>query len=282
MTEPANNWSARIAELQPGMAAAMLEQHGADEGALWLQDLPAGIAATVLSSMLPRDALECLKRMDVAATAQVLEAMGAVRAVPLLRLFEDSLRNRILDHCSEHIEALRFLLRYPDSVVGAWMQTDVFLLPRDVSVGEALQRIRSATVEPPRDIFVVNRQQQISGAVLASALLRQDPERALTGVIRPVPYRLRTRTALWAVRDHPGWRDWEALPVVNRENRLVGVLQATELRRRLKLQTGGDGARGSVSSDGLLELAEWSWQGLADLLDAALKQDAKPGERKHG
>ncbi len=261
----------RIAQRRPELAARVLEQRPAPEAAKLLAQWPGAIAAACLRSMMPREATARLRLVPPDKLARILAELSPTTAAGLMRpLAQDMVAALLTDAPDAVAKPVRFLLRYPDSVVGAWMQTDPLLLPQDADVATALELARSSASELDRQLFVVDRQQRLQGAVAAAGLLREDPASPLARILQAATAALPGRTDLRAAIEHPGWERWDPLPVINRERRVVGLLHHADLRQALR-ESQNWGPTQPPLSGSVLELLDMSWHGLADLLDGGLR-----------
>lgn len=86
------------------------------------------------------------------------------------------------------------------------------------------------------DPFVIDRNQRLLGYVELADLLRADPSTLLGRLVRPSPHRLAAQTLLTGLREHQGWRDVSTLPVVERDDRLVGAFTHAALQRALSIE----------------------------------------------
>ncbi len=88
-------------------------------------------------------------------------------------------------------------------------------------------------------------------------------------------------TPTTAVRTHPGWRSFHALPVTDEEGRLVGAIRYQTLRR---LEQEIDAARGEqITTQTVGALGELFHLGVAGMIEgvasAAAPRGARPARR---
>lgn len=275
----------RIARRRPEFAAQLLERQSRTAARELLAELSPRTAANSLACMLPREAAACIKGMDAARAAPIIAVLSPVVAASFLRLLSDAELRGLLGALPERSALpLRFILRYSSTMIGAWMEAGGFVLPLEATVGEARERARLGDAELERMIYVVDRRQKLRGAVPTSALLREAEDRALSEILQSAPFSLRGRAELHLALDHPGWQNWDPLPVLDREQRVVGLLHYSALRSGLKSASSSPSPSSAVDGS-LLELLELSWQGLSDLLEGSLSLapglvGRKPTERK--
>jgi magnesium transporter len=131
--------------------------------------------------------------------------------------------------------ATRLLLNYSEDAVGAWMHANISTLPDDCSVEDAIGRIRAEQLAVDIGFsLVVDRSRNLQGRVTLTQLLRAPGDAALTAVMTRDNRSISARTALRSAQDNPLWREQDCIVVTNRNQKLVGVLRHTDLRKGLE------------------------------------------------
>lgn len=140
------------------------------------------------------------------------------------------------------------LLGYPPESTGRRMTPEVLALPAGLSVGEALDHVRR-NAEGAETIYmlpVVAEGRCVTGVVSLRRLLVTDPAVAVASVLtKPVTARANDDQEVSArlVRDH----GLVALPVVDDENRLLGVFTVDDAMRVLEAEESEDIARSGAT-----------------------------------
>jgi Mg/Co/Ni transporter MgtE len=128
----------------PGEAARVLERMTAPEAAALFGKVPARAGVPVLTAMLPSVAARVIGLLEAKIALSMLTAAGSQAAVAVLRQVPEPKRSQLIEGLPTAAAiASRLLLGYPDDSVGAWADPDIVVLPPEVSVGEALARVRS-------------------------------------------------------------------------------------------------------------------------------------------
>jgi magnesium transporter len=224
------------------LARQFLVEHPA-EGALALERLPLeqraavvgalpGDAAPALARMTPFAAAECLARLTPEQAAGALERLTLDTALALLRALPGESADRVVRGLpAERQEALQRVLRYPEGTAGALMDPSVLSLPDDITIGEAKIRVRRQGRGVLYYLFVVDRDRRLVGVLdvpeLMSARTRDTVRAAMHEPVQHLP----AWTPAAAVRTHPGWRSFHAMPVTDEAGRLVGAIRYQTLRR---------------------------------------------------
>lgn len=255
--------SLALLDRHPEAAAAVLEAQPVKGVAGFLEQIPARLGGPVLARMLPFHAARCLLEAPPACAAALLREMPPAVAATALRQWPAPRRETLLNDLPVRLAfALRLLLGYPETTIGAWMDPEPPLLPLEVDAGGALARLCAEARDLDRVVFVVDREQQLQGSVRLAELLRAAPSLPVAALLQREGPSLAARTDLLSCRDHAAWAEHDVLPVRARDGRLVGVLHHDQLRRALAVHR--DSAAGGR---GRLELADGYWLGLAQVVE---------------
>ncbi len=221
---------------QPAAAAAILEQQPLEQVAAFLAALPHTYGALVLTRMLPQYGARLCRSLQPSAAAGMLSQMDISLVAAVMRQCDDELAERLLELLPDKTRlACRLLLNYSEDAVGAWMHANVSTLPLDCSVEEALQRIGQE--QQALDVgfsLVVDRERFLHGTVTPTALMRAPPSTPVSSVMTRGNAAIAARTALKTALDNPLWAERDAIAVVNRMQKLVGVLRHVDLRNGLQ------------------------------------------------
>jgi hypothetical protein len=170
----------------------------------------------------------------------------------------------------------RVLLGYPEDTVGAWADPHVVALAPELGALEALALVRGEPEGEAGEVFVVGADRRLLGVVDLATLLRAPEWRTLSAIMRPPAATLAAVMPLSGATSHRAWKHSTALPVVERGERLIGVLRLAALAGAVA------GARGGREPDGDMTLVEYGarsyWDVVVGLVRAclALVPAAKP------
>jgi magnesium transporter len=220
----------------PADAARVLETVPAPEAAALVASLPARAMAPVLVAMLPPRAARVLVALDDNRALELLSAAGAHGAVAVLRHVPEPRRTRLVEGLSTATAvASRLLLGFPEDTVGAWTDPDVIAIPPSTTAAEALERVRRDRDAQAVEIYVVAADGRLKGTVALADLLRA-PAATTMDALMSDAITLPAAMPLAAALAHPAWRRATSLPVVERGERLIGVLGAAKLDEALLLR----------------------------------------------
>jgi magnesium transporter len=267
-------------ESHPEKAAMSLEQVPVENVTALLSEAPVEIAARVIVHMAPYFGVECLKSLPVEFAGEVFGLMPRDHSALVLRRMRPEDRKRLLDAAPPSVSSgLGLLLRFPEYTAGALMDPDVLSLPSDISVGDALNRVRHSGARIFYYVYIIDRERRLTGVINLRELIEASEVKLLEDVMHVHVARLSVHADLIAIRAHPGWLEYHALPVVDNHAMLVGVLRYRTLRAAVP-DIGPLVASSPLGAS--LALGELYWSTLGHLLQtvwpAANPTDAKKSE----
>jgi magnesium transporter len=184
-----------ISELGPESGAALLATRSADEIAKLAQEIPSDDAAALID-YLPED-----------LSAAVLD---------LMRPKESGV--------------VENLLEYAEQTAGRIMNPHVFALSEDLTVGEAITELQSnRDVEMVFYLYVVDERRHLVGVVSLRRLLLVSPETPLKRIMTGDLISARVDMDQEEVARQVASYNLLAIPVVDEENKLVGVITVDDV-----------------------------------------------------
>lgn len=158
------------------------------------------------------DLLEVLPMDDA---AEILSELELERAADLLKLMEP-------DEAAE----VKTLLAYPEDSAGRLMTADVVRIDADWTVDDTLKRLRQVDpdVETLAYLYVVNGQGKLVGILAVWDLLTAGPDRKVGDLMDPDVVSVYVDTDQEDVARVVSQYDFFAVPVIDREGRLQGII----------------------------------------------------------
>jgi len=179
----------KLTRLHPVEIARLAEAFSYQQGAEIVEALDDETAAETLEEMAAARQAQILGDMDEERAADILEHMSPDEAADVLGdLPEDKaedLLNRMEDDEQSEVAEL---LPYEDDTAGGLMTTEFVTLPRDLTVGEALARLREMAETPNMIyyLYVVAGEESwnLVGVIALRSLILSDPSLPLADVMR--------------------------------------------------------------------------------------------------
>lgn len=256
-------------QAHPVEAARHLESLDPHEAASLLEALPGEEIAGVLEHCLPVSTAKIIEELSKDLGAGVLGAMNATSAIGVLRQFEEPVRQDVLDRLDNPMGAtLRRALRYSPNTAGSLADPQVFTLPPDIAVEEAIDRIRTYGQKAMYYVYVIDRDSKLEGVLTLRQLLIDRSDHLVGTLMETQIITLSAEANLEEILKHSEWSRFHTLPVVDRWGTFFGALRYRMLRR-IEKDVGGKAPLGSVS-DSLMQLWEvYSLTGIRLMTDVA-------------
>ena len=268
-------------EHHPTEAARTVEALPAAAITAFLSECAPDRVAPVVTAMDPTLAARALDEMDAEIAAPLVEALPAHAASVLLRRLPPAVRDSIVGRLSPRAGArLRRLLRYAAGSAGALLDPAVLTLPPDLTIREALQRVRDADAHVHYYLFVVDRRGSLLGVVSLRELLGAASDVLIGAMAHRTVATLPATADREVIVAHPSWSDLHALPVVDAAGRFLGIVRHETLRQ---LESEAPGTPlGSATVAAALDLGEVAWSAGAALLGEVLASVGTPPRNARG
>ncbi len=219
-------------ESHPSRAAMALEQMPAVAAASVLGEIPARTAAGVIREMTPLRAAACLSHLESDEAAAVVAESIADDVAPVVRALDAGIRDGLIAALPAATrEPLLRMLAFPEGTAGAVMDPSVFQVPGNIIVADARTRLRSAARDLLYYVYVIDEEHRLAGVLdIPELMLARSRDPVSAAMHRDVE-----SISAWMpgalVRAHPGWHRFHAMPVVDRDGRLLGAIRYQTLRR---------------------------------------------------
>ncbi len=210
--------------------ADLLEQLDEREQALILQQLTPEDSADILEEMEDEEAADVADNLPLDKLADIVDEMEPDEAADLLGDMSPEKARSLLSQLDDAAE-IRPLLLHPDDSAGGLMTSEFLLLLEDMTCAEALQSIR--LWEPEQDdisyFFVVDENQHLCGVVSLLRLVSCQPQALVGDIMDPDVIAIRTGADQEEAARLIARYDLLALPVIDAENRIVGVITVDDV-----------------------------------------------------
>lgn len=189
-----------------------------------LPDLEAKVTFMIHTGRNTRMAI--FKQIDDQTIKNLIEKMPPDEAVWLLDDMTDRRCKRILDHLEPKKAArIKELQKHDRHSAGRLMTNEFFAFHYNTTIGEVAQQIRdNPGIDLTRTIFVLNDDNQLVGQVLGRNLIVNPNYLPLRQVMRPILHKVTADASRDEVVDIVERYQIPALPVVDEEDHLIGVI----------------------------------------------------------
>jgi magnesium transporter len=262
------------ATTHPQDAARSLERLPAGDLADLLGALPAATAGALIAYLTPAVAVRAIERLAVDESARRLEHLRLELLAPLVRRMHPTHAEQILEELpADRARPARALLTQAPGTAGAIMDPELLTIPLDATVADARALIAAHPEHLYYYLYVVDAEQRLYG-VLDLAELMQAEDAPLRAVVRTAVVSLSAGMPLKAVFAHVGWREYDALPVVDEHRRFLGAIRHRHMRQLVERERVAPTDEGGMRT--VLALGEVYWLGLCGLLQGIAAAAGEP------
>ncbi len=219
-------------ESDPLAAAHSLESMTEEDAVNVLRALPPVLSAQAFPFLQNTYAAALLKHIPSSLLGEILEKLDPQHAAAIFTHLPREVRRPFLEQMPEKLRRqIQELLTYPENSAGRIMSTDVLAFHSDLSVREAIQKIRSLARKrfPSSYVYVVDMENRLAGVMNMRDLLLAEPEVTLESVMRRDVFTVNFFMDREKVANELSRRRYFAAPVVDHDNHLLGIVKAEQL-----------------------------------------------------
>ena len=221
-----------LRELHPADIADIIRELEPTERVITLRVLDKIKIAEVFSLLDPEEEEEMLGYFTEHRAKAILLEMSPDDRTQLLDELPASVVKRLLNLFPvEEREEANILLNYPPESAGRVMTTEYVDLGTEITVSEALEHIRKTG--PDRETiytcYAINEKRVLCGVVSLKDIILAKPDQKISQIMNEKIYKVNTtddqEEAARAIQKY----DFLSLPVVDSENRLVGIITVDDI-----------------------------------------------------
>ena len=189
--------------------------------------LPKDMAADVFADLELDNQQYIIRSLSDREASNIIDNLMADDATDLLEEMPANVVKRILANASPETRAdINHLLRYPEDSAGSIMTVEYVDLREDMTVADAIERIRKKGVdsETINICYVVTRQKILVGTVALRYLLIMKPEEIIGDIMNTNVISINTMTDQEEAARMFQKYGFTAMPVVDNETRMVGII----------------------------------------------------------
>ena len=222
----------RLSEMNEADVAAILEELKEQEMLKVFRILPKDIAADVFSYMEVDSQQYIITSLSEKDAAGIIDNLMADDATDLLEEMPANIVKKLLAAASPDTRRdINNLLRYPEDSAGSIMTVEFVDLKENLTVEQAIQRIRNVGVdsETINICYVLDSRRTLLGTVALRYLLLSQPDEIIGDIMNENVISLTTLMDQEEVAHQFKKYDFTSMPVVDNENRLVGIITVDDV-----------------------------------------------------
>lgn len=183
-------------------------------------NLEQDIQQELISRLTKKEAATIIEDMFTDDAADLFEEMPAIMVTSLLSSVDKETRNDI-----------NKLLRYPDNSAGSLMAIEYIHLKKGLTIQESLDRIRKQKDDfvSYDSCFVTDNSRKLLGWVSIKNLLVNDPDTLIDDIMEDCEHSITTLMDQEDVAKLFQDYNYSTLPVVDSEDRLVGIITVDDI-----------------------------------------------------
>lgn len=201
-------------ELEGKEIPLLFRMLGKEEAAETFARMDSDSRKTLIEAMTDKEIKQVMDEIFLDDTVDIIEEMPANVVSKLLRNTDEETRKQINE-----------LLKYPKDSAGSVMTVEYVNIKKDMTVGEAIARIRKIAVDK-ETIYTcyVTENRVLIGVITVKELLMASDDERIIDIMEDSPISVNTHDDQEVVAKIFKHYDFLAVPVVDNENRLVGIV----------------------------------------------------------
>ena len=219
-------------ESDPIAAAHSLETMDEDDAIEVLKTIPAHLATDAIRYLNDAFAARLLAKLPHSLLKKIANNLESQQAANIFLQFSAEIRQVFLEQLEEPKKKLiQELLTYPEDSAGRIMTTDLIAFHGDIKVKDAIQKIRQLAQKGYSDsyVYVVDKDHRLSGVMNMRDMILASEQSPLESVMRRDIFTINCFTDREKIANELLAKRYFAVPVVDNENRLLGVVKAERL-----------------------------------------------------
>jgi len=194
--------------------------------------LPKAIASDVFANMESDRQQDIIEAITDSEISEIVNKLFVDDAVDFIEEMPATVVKRVLQNVqTEKRKIINQFLQYPDNSAGSIMTTEYINLREEVSIQEAFEIIRrtGSKKETVNTCYVINTDRLLLGEVTARTLILSDPQEKIGNIMDTTPVFANTTDDREIIADQFKKYSLLAMPVVDKERRLVGIITVDDI-----------------------------------------------------
>lgn len=216
-----------LADMNPADIASAMDEMEDEASLRVFRILPKTMAAEVFANLELEAQQYIIQSLSDREASNIIDNMMSDDAVDLLEEMPASVVTRILANARPDTRKdINHLLKYPEDSAGSIMTVEFIDLQEYMTVEDALKKIRRVGLdsETVNICYVVDKQKILVGTVALRYLILHQPDEILSDFMNDNVISINTMTDQEEAARMFQKYDFTAMPVVDNEDRMVGII----------------------------------------------------------
>ncbi len=221
-----------LAELNDADIAGLMDELEEEELLKVFRILPKDLAADVFSYLDLDNQHMIITSLTDREAANIINNLMADDAVDMLEEMPANVVKKLLANATPEVRRdINHLLRYPEDSAGSIMTVEYVDLKEALTVDQAIERIRKVGVdsETINICYVLDAQRKLVGTVALRYLLLSQGDEIIGDIMHENVISINTLMDQEEVARQFKKYDFTSMPVVDNENRLVGIITVDDI-----------------------------------------------------
>jgi len=221
-----------LSQLHPVDIADIISQVSSKERAVILDSLDKETAGEALHELEADMRVAIVEQMDVEEAADILDEMQPDEAADILGDLSSEKAKAILNRMEKEEAAdVEELLEHDEDTAGGLMTTEYLAFPPEQTTAQAIDEIRRQAPETELIyyVYIVDPEEHLLGVLSLKDLILASPEKSLQEIMRPNPKKISPEANQKDVAELVSKYNLIAVPVVDDENHLLGVITVDDI-----------------------------------------------------
>lgn len=220
---------------EPIAAARQLNLMDPDSAAAILQKVPISAVSKVIYAMLPSVAAKVLVLVSDDFNRALFQSVELADIAAILRYVENDYRKSLIELLPKSRQALcKILISYPENTVGALIETNVLVIDSQMTVTEAMLRVKKQTYFDHHEVIIVNNKRKIIGKLSIFDLIRASGSTTILALPTTKVESVNGLSDVSTVLNMDLWKKTDSISVVNRRQEFIGILRHYDLRASIE------------------------------------------------
>ncbi|TYP56700.1 magnesium transporter [Thermosediminibacter litoriperuensis] len=232
-----------LSRLHPADIAEILEEIKDENKKVFFKLLDSEKATEVLEELEPEDRIPYIEAVPEAQVVKILENMSVDEIIDLLQEMPDEKVEKVIAKLpEEYYQELKSLIKLAEDSAGGIMTTDYVYLFHDITVAEAIEVVRKfgREAETIYYLYVVDQEKHLTGVLSLRELIAAPRHKKIGEIMHKKVVSVQVDEDQEEVAKLISKYSLLALPVVDRENHLLGIVTVDDALDILEEETTED------------------------------------------
>ncbi|MCR5760744.1 MAG: magnesium transporter [Sphaerochaetaceae bacterium] len=232
-----------LATMNPSDIAAIFDEFEEQQLPVTFRLLPKELAADAFAEMDPETQEHLIHGFSDTELKQVIDELYVDDAVELVEEMPANVVRRILSQANADMRRdINLILKYPDDSAGSIMTTEYVSLRPGMTISDAITNIRTTGVDKETiyTCYVTSNRKLVGLVSVKDLLLAKDNSTKVSEIMEENVISVNTHTDQEEVAKMISKYNFMAIPVVDSENRLVGIITFDDVMDVMEEETTED------------------------------------------